>query len=67
MINVDPGYDETKGSRSTGAVIRDSMDGFIVATHSYIPHLLDAAMAEAATLRDGLLLEQQIGYSCMEF
>ena len=67
MINVDAGFDETKGSRSTGAVVRDSTGGFIAASHSYIPHVMDAAMAEAAFLRDGLLLAQQIGCSRVEF
>ena len=65
--NVDAGYDETKGSGCTGAVIRDSTGGFIAASHSYIPHVLDAAMAEATALRDGLLLAQLIGCSRVEF
>ena len=65
MINVDAGFNEISGLGSTGAVIRDSTGGFIVASHSYIPHVVDAAMAEAAALRDGILLAQQIGCSCV--
>jgi hypothetical protein len=34
---------------------------------SYIPHVVDVAMAEAAALRDGILLAQQIGCSRVEF
>ena len=61
MINVDAAYDGIKGSASSRVVIRDSTGGFIAASHSYIPHTLDAATAEAYALRDGLLLAQQIG------
>ena len=32
---------------NTGAVIRDAAGGFIAAAHSYIPHVVDAAMVEA--------------------
>jgi hypothetical protein len=67
MINVDAGYDEAKGSGSTGVFIRDSTVGFIAALHIYIPHVLDAAMVEAVALRDGLLLAHYIGWSRMEF
>ena len=56
MINIDTSFDETKGSRSTRAVVRDSTSGFIVASHTYIPHVVDAAMAEEATLRDRLYI-----------
>ena len=48
MINIDGAFDETKGSGSSGAVIRDSGGAFIVAFHSFIPHVLDAASSEAA-------------------
>jgi len=61
MINVDASYDAAVGVGSTGAVIRDAAGGFIAAAHSYIPHVVDAAMAEAFALRDGLLLAQEIG------
>ena len=66
MINVDTSYDATKGAGSTGAVIRDATGSFIAAAHSYIPHVVDAAMAEAFALRDGLLLAQQIGCNRVE-
>jgi len=58
MINVDASYDAAKGVGSTGAVIRDAAGGFVAAAHSYIPHVVDAAMAEAFALRDDLLLAQ---------
>ena len=61
MINVDGSFVETTGDGSTGAVIRDASGGFIAASYSYIFHVLDATMAEASALRDGLLLAQQIG------
>jgi hypothetical protein len=32
------------------------MGGFIAASHSYISHVVDAGMAEATALKDGLLL-----------
>jgi len=66
MINVDASYNEAKGAGSTGAVIRDAAGGFIVAAHNYIPHVVDAPMAEAFALRDGLLLAQQISCTRME-
>ena len=66
MINVDASYNEAKGAGSTGAVIRDAAGGFIAAAHNYIPHVVDAPMAEAFALRDGLLLAQQIGCTRVE-
>ena len=47
-------------------MIRDATGSFIAAAHSYIPHVVDAAMAEAFALRDGLLLAQQIGCNRVE-
>jgi hypothetical protein len=38
-----------------------------VASHSYIPHTIDAATTEAYAPRDGLLLVQQIGCTRVEF
>jgi hypothetical protein len=43
MINVDVVFDETIGSGSSGAVIRDSTGGFIAASHSFIPYTVDVA------------------------
>ena len=60
IINVDVGFDATKGSGSMGAVVKDSTGGFIAASHNYNPHVVDVAMTKAAALRDGLLLAQQI-------
>ena len=60
MINIDGAFDETKGLGSSGAVMRESGGAFIMASHSFIPHVLDAASSEAAALRDGLILAQQI-------
>ena len=67
MINIGVAFEETRGSGSTGAVIKDSSGGFIVASHSYISHVVDAAMAEMSALRDGLLLAQQLGRNRVEF
>ena len=55
MINVDAAYDGIKGSASSGAVIRDYAGGFIAASHSYIPHIIDVATTEAYALWDVLL------------
>ena len=67
MINVGVAYHGIKGSASSGAVIRDYAGGFIAASHSYIPHTIDAATTEAYAPRDGLLLVQQIGCTRVEF
>ena len=61
IINVDAGFDEIKGSESSAAVIRDSSGGCITASHSFVPYTVNAALAEAYALKDGLLLAQQIG------
>lgn len=41
-----------------GVVIRDATDAFVVISYCHLPHVTDAAMAEASTLRDGLQLTQ---------
>jgi hypothetical protein len=61
MINIDASYDENEGCGSTGVVIRDSIGGMIAATNTYIPHLVDAQMAEAYALKEGLMLAQHRG------
>jgi ribonuclease HI len=61
MVNVDAGFDENGGCGSVGAVIRDSSGGFLAATHSFVRHLVDAPMAEAYALKEGLMLAQRIG------
>jgi hypothetical protein len=61
MVNVDAAFDEEEGCGSVGAVIRDSMRGVLVAAHSFVPHLIDAPMAKAYALKEGLMLAQHIG------
>jgi len=61
MINIDASYDENEECGSTGVVIRDSSGGMIASTNTYIPHLVDAQMAEAYALKEGLMLAQHIG------
>ena len=61
MVNVDAAFDEDGGRGSMGSIIRDSNESFIAAAHSYVPHLIDAPMAEAYALKEGLMLAQQIG------
>ena len=60
---MDASYNQDRGTGSTGAVIRDSSGSFIAAAARFIEHVLDAPMAEAMALREGLLLAQQIGCS----
>jgi len=61
MLNIDASYDDDNGCGSTGAIIRDSSGGMIAATNNHIPHLVDAPMAEAYALKEGLMLAQYIG------
>ena len=61
MINVDASFDSDTGSGSTGVVIRDATGECVAASCCHLPHVTDAAMAEAYALRDGLQLDQQIG------
>jgi hypothetical protein len=42
-------------------VIRDSTGGYIAAMQTFLPHVVDAPMAEAYAFHDGLTLAQQIG------
>jgi ribonuclease HI len=61
MLNIDVSYDDDNGCGSTSAIIRDSSGGMIAVTNTYIPHLVDAPMAEAYALKEGLMLAQHIG------
>lgn len=61
MVNVDAGFDENGGCGSVGSVIRDCSGGFLAAAHSFVLHLVDAQMAEAYALKEGLMLAQRIG------
>jgi hypothetical protein len=49
------------GSGSTGVVIRDLTGARVAVAPRYFPRVLDAPMAEAYALREGLLLAQHIG------
>lgn len=44
-----------------GAIIRDYSGGALAAAHNFVPHLIDAPMAEAYSLKEGLMLAQYIG------
>jgi len=44
-----------------GIVIRDATGECVAVPCCHLPHVTDAAMAEAYALRDGLKLAQQIG------
>jgi hypothetical protein len=60
MVNVDATFDEDSGKGATSVVIRDSTGGCIAAMQTFLPHMVDAPMAEAYASRDGLTLTQQI-------
>jgi ribonuclease HI len=61
MVNVDAAFNEDEGCGSVGAIIRDCSGGALAAAHSFVPHLIDAPMAEAYALKEGLMLAQHIG------
>ena len=61
MVNVDAAFDFGTGSGSTGVIIRDEKGQWIAAAHSFLPHVIDAPMAEAYALKEGLMLAQHIG------
>jgi hypothetical protein len=46
---------------ATGAVIRDDYGSFIPGSCCGLPHIADAASAEARALRDELILADQVG------
>jgi len=60
-LNIDASFNEDMGCGSTGAIIRDSSGGLIAASNTFIPYLVDAPMAEAFALKEGLMLAQYIG------
>lgn len=60
-VNVNTSFDADVGCGSVGAIIRDSTGGVLVAAHSYVPHLVDAPMAKAYALKEGLMRAQHIG------
>jgi hypothetical protein len=61
MVNVDATFDEDEGCGSVDVVIRDSTGGVLAATHSFMPHLVDAPLTEAYALKEELMLAQHIG------
>ena len=63
LLNVDASFNHTRSSGSTGAVLRDSAGSFVAATVNCFEHVLDAPMAEAMALREGMALAQMIGCS----
>ena len=60
-VNIDASFDEGTGSGSTSVVIRDWTGGAIAASHTFLPYLVDAPMAVAFALKEGLLLAQHAG------
>ena len=60
-VNADASFDDDVGYGSTRVVIRDHSGGVIAVAHSFISHVIDAPMAEAYALKEGLLLAQSIG------
>jgi hypothetical protein len=64
-LNIDAAFSVENYTENytgaTGAVIRDDGGMFIAGSSRGIPHVADAAMAEAIALRDGLLLVGQLG------
>jgi hypothetical protein len=58
MVNVDAGFDEDVGCGSVGAIIRDSSGVVLAATHSFIADVIDAPIAEAYALKEGLMLDR---------
>ncbi|KAK1646392.1 hypothetical protein QYE76_064197 [Lolium multiflorum] len=65
-LNVDAAFSVETFSGASGAVIRDDHGNFIAGSSNGIPHVGDAATAEARALRDGLLLAGQTGCSKIE-
>jgi hypothetical protein len=61
MVNVDATFEEDGGCGSVDSIIRDSSGGVLAAAHSFVPHLVDAPMAEAYALKEGSMLAQHIG------
>jgi hypothetical protein len=56
MVNVDASFDDDTGCGSVGVIIRDCIRGVLAAAHSFVPHLVDAPMAKAYALKEGLIL-----------
>ena len=61
LLNVDASYNYERSTGSSGAVIRDARGVFVAAAAKYYENVLDAHMAEAMALREGMLLAYQVG------
>jgi ribonuclease HI len=61
MINVDAAFDVDSEKGETGVVIRDYTGQCIAASQRFLPHVVDAPMAEVYAFREGLVLAQRIG------
>ena len=59
-INVDDAFDIQSGRGAGGVVIRDYRGQCIAASQKFLPYVVDAPMAEAYALREGLVLAQHI-------
>jgi ribonuclease HI len=59
-LNIDASFDEDNGCGSMGAIIRNGSGGMIAASNTFIPYLVDAPIAEAFALKEGLMLAQHI-------
>jgi hypothetical protein len=60
-LNVDAGFDLDSGSGSSRAIIRDDRRFFLAASCCGILFVSYASTVEARALRDGLILEGQVG------
>ena len=60
-MNVDASFHHETFSGSTGVVIRDSYGVFIAAACSLLPHVPDAYTAEILVMKQGLMLENEMG------
>jgi hypothetical protein len=54
-LNVDASFDENMGFGSIRAINRDSSGAMVVASNNFIFHVVDAPMAEAYALKEGLM------------
>ena len=68
MINTDGSFNLMKQKDREALVLLSETLGVPSSLHHIVssPHVLNDASAEAAALRDGLLLVQQIGCNCGE-
>jgi hypothetical protein len=62
MINVDAAFDTDSGRGATGVVIRD-----YTTMQTFLPHVVDAPVAEAYAFWDGLSLAQQLVFRISQF